>query len=403
MSDLDHNTWVSNLRRGAKRGLVLLVTVVALTLTGWSASACAPVLCLTGTLCPTGSDSGFLFPPLPPPATAPTASESTVSLPMQVSAAGSIIAHDSGTYDFGLVQPFASWSADFEIKNISSSTIFLDGASSVELSDTSVITVAAQPGVNSLEPDQTATFRLTFAPTTASTHQTQLSVLSADMPDGKYTFPISGNGQYLGDNWVFYTTNTGAAVRTTAQGNPSAAFLMETGAGDGSPNGGKVFLYNSDHNGRVLNTITSFTYDVFVYRNQSTATIPYLNIFVDLNSSGTFDSTDVMLVYSLDVANKDTAGNGLIADTWQTWDPLNDGLWFTRQNGVWNWTGRTTAQIMTAYGTGRIVDPWSIPGTPIGGIQFVVGSSSGGLWTNFGSYLDNLTIGFSGAETTFGF
>ncbi|MCR9145371.1 MAG: hypothetical protein NXI24_24235 [bacterium] len=215
--------------------------------------------------------------------------------------------------------------------------------------------------------------------------------------------PESGPVTSPGD-WIFYTTNTGSAGIDAGQGNTAPALRMATGAGDGSPNGGKVFLYNTAYNGTRLDALTTFSYDVYMEQSTSVWTIPYLNIFLDLDGNGSFDATDVMLVYSRDASqNKDTLGQDMLMTTWQTWDPLNQGYWFTRQNGVWNWTPRTTATILATYGSGQIVDPYSIAGTPVGGLQFVVGSSSGGLWTNMTALLDNLRLGVSGVATTHGF
>lgn len=213
----------------------------------------------------------------------------------------------------------------------------------------------------------------------------------------------SGSTASPGD-WIYYTTNTGSSAIDVTLGLAAPALRMATGAGDRSPNGGKVFLYNTAYNGVSLNALTEFRYDVYMEQSASPWTIPYLNIFLDLDANGTFDATDVMLVYSRDASqNKDSLGNDMILATWQTWDPLNQGYWFTRQNGVWNWTARSSATILATYGTGKIVDPYNIVGTPVGGLQFVVGSSSGGLWSNVSALLDNLRLGVSGANSVHGF
>lgn len=215
--------------------------------------------------------------------------------------------------------------------------------------------------------------------------------------------PDSGSAASPGD-WIFYTTNTGVAGLDAGLGNAAPALRMATGAGDGSPNGGKAFLFNTAYNGVALNSLTDFTYDVYMEQSASPWTIPYLNIFLDLDGNQSFDATDVMLVYSRDASqNKDTLGRDMLMSTWQTWDPLNQGYWFTRQNGVWNWTPRPTAVILATYGAGQIVDPYGIVGTPVGGLQFVVGSSSGGLWTNVTALLDNLRLGVSGASSVHAF
>lgn len=205
-------------------------------------------------------------------------------------------------------------------------------------------------------------------------------------------------------DWVHYSTNTGSAAAEATLGATAPALRMATGAGDGSPNGGKAFLFNTAYNGVRFNELSTLSYDVYMEQATSVWTIPYLNIFLDLDDNGSFDATDVMLVYSRDASqNKDTLGNDMLMTTWQTWDPLNQGYWFTRQNGVWNWTPRTTATILGSYGTGVIVDPYSIVGTPVGGLQVVVGSSSGGLWTNMSALLDNIRIGVSGTSSVHGF
>ena len=216
--------------------------------------------------------------------------------------------------------------------------------------------------------------------------------------------PIEPGTETAGE-WQFYATNTGSAAIDAAAGNSAPALLMTTGAGTGSPNGGKAFLYNTAYNGIRLNSLSTLTYDAYMLQSPSVWTLPYMNIFLDLDANGVFDATDVMLVYSRDTAlNKDTLGRDLLLNTWQTWDPLNQGYWFTRQNGVWNWTPRDTATIRATYGTGIIVDPYAIPGTPIGGLQFVMGSSSGGLWANVNALLDNLHIGTGGSgSTVYGF
>jgi hypothetical protein len=90
-------------------------------------------------------------------------------------------------------------------------------------------------------------------------------------------------------------------------------------------------------------------------------------------------------------------------NTWQTWDALN-GFWWDN-NGVCGSQGAgvvklstcstlADAQIVNTFGTAGVLDG-------VGGVQLVVGFASTG--DQFNGYVDGLTIGIGGNNTTYDF
>jgi hypothetical protein len=175
-------------------------------------------------------------------------------------------------------------------------------------------------------------------------------------------------------NWVLYfrspLTGTGAFV--IGPGNPPAgvgSFETETMTAVD-----KVTLFNYDHVGTSLSSITAIGYSTY-HDSTSTAPayqLPSINIEIDKNG-GTFLPGDYTTLVFEPVYN--TTDQGPInQNQWQTWDAYNGG------QGMW-WSTRPIAGclIPICYMTWNYIVTNNPSATILGGFGVNQGSGSGGL------------------------
>ena len=192
------------------------------------------------------------------------------------------------------------------------------------------------------------------------------------------------------DNWVLYTrpgTPPTAGQFTNGPGNPplgTGSFSMQLAL-----NSEKVQLFNYDHVGTSLSTITDISYAT--YKDPaSSLPRPALNIQIDKNG-GTLEPGDFStLVFEpyMQPGYVDATG------VWQTWEGVNGG------NAVWWMTGAvnnpcpqgdpcTWDELIAAFPNATIT----------GGFGLNAGSFNGGL---IGS-ADALTLAYGGNSITYNF
>jgi hypothetical protein len=130
------------------------------------------------------------------------------------------------------------------------------------------------------------------------------------------------------DNWVLYTRTGTPATAAQFVVGPDAPPLgvgsLQLQTLTGSE---KVFLFNFDHDGTQLADINKLSYST--YRTAGSGNqLPALNIVIDYNGpsqDGGFSTLVFEPVYNLDQ-------QAVVNNTWQSWDALGDGVWWsTRQ------------------------------------------------------------------------
>lgn len=209
-------------------------------------------------------------------------------------------------------------------------------------------------------------------------------------PGGWYGYVTRGNGNTSPE------TSTGRYNFVYGPGTPplgTGSLRLRTGSGTGgsgvSGNGGRVFFPNRDLDGVLLSSITSFSYSTYISaRNSGTVVAPGINLYVDLDGSGTYsNAVDALLVY------EPTYTGTTLTSTWQTWNLIGNpsAVWWDVRGNATPATpptgSLTLAAIATAFPNARVF--------PFGGgagTIFVVGSSGGTPFDNFDGNIDNVVI-----------
>ena len=124
-------------------------------------------------------------------------------------------------------------------------------------------------------------------------------------------------------NWVLYTRNAGnGAFRVGPSTPPLGVGSFETVTPTGAD---KATLFNYDHVGTALSSITALGYSTYRTSGASPNQVPAINLEVDVNGAdaGGFTTLVFEPVYN--------TGQGVISDgVWQTWDAKNGFWWSTR-------------------------------------------------------------------------
>jgi hypothetical protein len=187
---------------------------------------------------------------------------------------------------------------------------------------------------------------------------------------------------------------------TPPLGVGSAMIGTTTGNGDGAAS-----IATSSLNGIALGALTALSYSTYDTTNNGQQ-FPFLQLNIaytnDVNDDG--PGTDTLFFEP----PYQTAGSGdpslpdqgaTVMNEWQTWDALEGGWW--DNNGV---AGPGTGVQPLSTFLSFFTDPTivaNIPYYPNDGLALTVGFGS--TTDNFLGYVDNMTIGVNGSNTTYDF
>jgi Cohesin domain/Carboxypeptidase regulatory-like domain len=207
-----------------------------------------------------------------------------------------------------------------------------------------------------------------------------------------------------------FQAQTGICGGTNTQDGQFANGPMTAPLGVGSfrmtvgSDGDSVYIYrNAAFDGVPLSSLTALSYSTYVTHHFDSQAIA-LNLRVDTNNDGVYDP-DVDDTLWFEPAYE---GPGyfpanpqgpLTVGAWQNWDAFHGG-WYTDQGAAGSGPGsnvKSFAAIVAALPGAKIVSS-----SGFGGLRLFAGCGAGS-WDNFDGNVDNLTVGVSGANTTYNF
>ena len=214
-------------------------------------------------------------------------------------------------------------------------------------------------------------------------------------------------------NWAFDHRDANGDLDANSNGigqmvNGPATPPLGTGSaqlatGDGTNNGdGAQELRNTGYANTALANITALSYSTYDTKNNGQQ-FPFIALEVNWNDGG---STNDDRLFFEPPYQTHASGNGSLPDqgatalnTWQTWNALAGGWWANSGTGGCNpGTGVCAfSDYLLAHPGATLVN---FPGA-LGGVELRVGQASPD--DQFNGYVDNFTIGVSGANTTFDF
>jgi hypothetical protein len=223
--------------------------------------------------------------------------------------------------------------------------------------------------------------------------------------------------------WSFTSASSSGAILTNPPGyfggmvtGPATPPLgtgsaqLELAAGNGA---GAEILANTNYAGTPLSSLTALSYSTYLTNNAPNGQqFPYLAVDIKgtVNGTTTYDTLFFEPPYQTT-----STGNPLLPnqqatalDTWQTWNALEGGWWDNDGyckpgTGVQTLATCTTAftdpTIINAFGTATALYSSVLPG--VGGLQLQVGFADAS--DAFNGYVDALTVGINGTNTTYNF
>ena len=216
-------------------------------------------------------------------------------------------------------------------------------------------------------------------------------------------------------NWIIHHVNTARWSFVEGPGDPPVgrgSLKVETGIGtgrdaNGQALGGKLWVGSTDLDGITLGQLTRLTYSVYIESAKLHTQRPYINLHLDTNGNGVWDGRgggDDILVFDPPVARGESF-------SFETWDSaLDGGTEHDALAGTWwvvggqspveglNAQALRIADLVDQLGDRKLVFNGEAPG-----ISLVVGTSTGDNFAEFVGYIDNITIGIDGEETTYDF
>jgi hypothetical protein len=148
-------------------------------------------------------------------------------------------------------------------------------------------------------------------------------------------------------------------------------------------------LRTRQFNGVRLDALTSLNYWTWVTTFGTGGQAVYIDLYVDWNNDEVRDD-----IITFEPVYQGAQGP-VVLGAWQDWNALNGGLWWSSNMG-----GPPPFFTLAAYIAAH-------PGAEIlGGLDtsFILATGCGGAaWTGFNGFADKLTVGVSGANTTFDF
>lgn len=190
--------------------------------------------------------------------------------------------------------------------------------------------------------------------------------------------------------WVLYTRDTGSGAFVLGPADPP---LSDGSLSLNTPlNNDKVYLFNYEHIGTPLSSITELIYST--YRSSASTAearqLPAINLVIDYNGSapGGFATLVYEPVYN-------NANQPIVDDTWQSWNTLQGTWWSTQPIPGTNCSGATAACDQT---WAQIIqnNPFA---TINGGFGVNQGGGNPGLFAN----TDALTIAYNGHTYAYNF
>jgi hypothetical protein len=196
----------------------------------------------------------------------------------------------------------------------------------------------------------------------------------------------------------WHTQTSGTTQSVTFENGPASPPL---GAGSvelsvGADGNGAAQIRNSLYAGVKLSNITELSYAAYVDQDGSGGQAPYVLLNVDYDNNGTID--DFLFfepVYQDATFFPQNPQQSIALDTWQTWDALDGGWWsaFGTAGAGPGVDVKSLDDIIAAEPDATIVGS---------GVRLVAGFGAG-AWDNFVGNVDAVSIGVSGATTTYNF
>ena len=158
----------------------------------------------------------------------------------------------------------------------------------------------------------------------------------------------------------------------------------------GDPTLRRVRLRREGYSGTLLADLTELKYSTYVVHNSPTIMV----LQIDVNGDA---SSDFNIYYEPRPYSQPAGFPPLLLNTWQQWDPLNEGVWHIEFAGVTLPGGLadlvcTLQELIAGFTNARIIDT-----PPIGhsgeGVRFTIGGNPRNLFDNTVGYFDALIIG----------
>jgi hypothetical protein len=184
-----------------------------------------------------------------------------------------------------------------------------------------------------------------------------------------------------GGNIIATTGSMVSGPATPPLGTGSANLSTPVGAGDTTSE-----LRNTGYVGTALSSISALSYSTYA-TSWNGQQLPFFVLYLSDGDRLWFEPT-----YS-------PAQGAVALNTWQTWNAFAGG-WYDDSG-----TGNPGVGNVVSFGAMQAANPGATivnqSGNGLGGVRFGVGLAS--TTDNFNGYVDNFTIGISGANTTFNF
>lgn len=167
----------------------------------------------------------------------------------------------------------------------------------------------------------------------------------------------------------------------------SVTMNLPTGA---DPTLRRIRLRKGGYSGTLLADLTELKYSTYVVQNAPSIMV----LQIDVNGD---DAKDFNIFYEPRPYIQPAGFPPLVLNTWQQWDPLNQGVWHIEVALVPLPPGLadlvcTIPEIIAAFPTARIIDT-----APVGhngeGVRFTIGGNPRSLFDNTIGYFDALIIG----------
>jgi len=227
------------------------------------------------------------------------------------------------------------------------------------------------------------------------------------------TTDANGTSCSLGGSVGYNCDGLAVTQMVTGPGTPplgvGSAELM-TAPNPNSGGDGAAVISDTGLDGTSISDLTALSYSTYDAVNNGSQ-FPYLALVITWDGGADNDILFFEPPYQTDASGNPgcAAANeqATVMNTWQTWNALS-GCWWDDNGFALAGAGaghvETLAAILTAEGaTGATIEPLSallFPNTE-GGLALQVGYASAS--DNFTGYVDNVTIGISGVNTTYDF
>ena len=217
------------------------------------------------------------------------------------------------------------------------------------------------------------------------------------------------------DGWQFNNADVNGSVGNNPTGvggfvlgpgtPPLGSGSAQLATGNGSSGGdGAEIISNGNYSGISLSSLTALTYSTYVTQNNGSQ-FPYIQLEIATGLSNTpYDQLFFEPPYQNGTYNNllPNQGNTQL-DTWQSWNALTGGWWDNLGNCNPGTGVKTLAACTSGFVNPTIVNTFGSVGvlTGVGGLQIDTGFAS--PTDQFNGYVDALTVGISGTNTTYNF